>query len=239
MRTYQQYCALARTLDLVGDRWTLLIVRELAIGPCRYTDLRDGLPGIATNLLAERLRELQSAGVIKAEQAPPPVATTLYALTEWGAQLRPVIIALGRWGSRLMASGRGEDHFRSRWAALGMEAIYADADLSGLAPLDVLIDAGGDPVLLTVTDAGFTERPATSHTPADLALATDADTTVRLLGGHLDVDDLPPDARTKVSGSVEALRRFRALTERARAARARQPTGAVRPSPGRARSAVS
>jgi len=91
MRSYRQYCSLARTLDVLGDRWTLLIVRELAIRPCRYTDLRDGLPGIATNLLADRLRELQAAGVVTAEAAPPPVATTLYTLTDWrwGAGARP------------------------------------------------------------------------------------------------------------------------------------------------------
>ena len=76
MRSYGQYCSIAKALDVVGDRWTLLIVRELLIrGACRYTDLKDGLPGIATNLLADRLRELESAGLIRREEAPPPVAT--------------------------------------------------------------------------------------------------------------------------------------------------------------------
>ena len=79
MRSYDEYCAVAKSLDVVGDRWTLLIVRELALqGPCRYTDLRNGLPGIATNLLADRLRELEHAGVVSREEAPPPIATTLF-----------------------------------------------------------------------------------------------------------------------------------------------------------------
>src|SRR3954449_5530110 len=99
MRSYGEYCAAAKSLDVVGDRWTLLIVRELlARGACRYTDLRAGLPGIATNLLADRLRELESAGIVEREDAPPPVATTLFSLTERGRALQPVISALGCWG---------------------------------------------------------------------------------------------------------------------------------------------
>ena len=87
MRSYGQYCSVAKALDVVGDRWTLLIVRELLLrGACRYTDLKDGLPGIATNLLADRIRELEAAGLIRREEAPPPVATTLVHLTEAGAR---------------------------------------------------------------------------------------------------------------------------------------------------------
>src|SRR5947207_12707682 len=98
MRSYRQYCALARALDVVGDRWTLLIVRELGLrGPSRYTDLQYGLPGIATNLLADRLREMEEAGIVRRREAPPPVATALFDLTEPGEGLRPVLQALGRW----------------------------------------------------------------------------------------------------------------------------------------------
>jgi DNA-binding HxlR family transcriptional regulator len=98
MRSYDEYCAVAKSLDVVGDRWTLLIVRELALqGPCRYTDLRNGLPGIATNLLADRIRELEHAGVVFREEAPPPIATTLFRLTPRGVQLLPVLKDLTRW----------------------------------------------------------------------------------------------------------------------------------------------
>src|SRR5438105_15117334 len=103
MRSYGQYCALARALDVIGDRWALLIVRELLLrGPSRYTDLRDGLPGIATNLLADRLRALEDADIVKREAAPPPVATTLFRLTDRGERLKPAIMELGRWGAPLM-----------------------------------------------------------------------------------------------------------------------------------------
>ena len=101
VRSYDQYCALAKALDVVGDRWTLLIVRELLIrGPCRYTDLKDGLPGIATNLLADRLRDLQAAGILARREAPPPIATTVFELTARGRELEPAMAALASWGAR-------------------------------------------------------------------------------------------------------------------------------------------
>src|SRR3989442_8508849 len=104
MRWYRQYCALAKALDVIGDRWTLLIVRELMLrGACRYTDLQAGLPGIATNLLADRLRDLEDQGVVRRESAPPPIATTLFVLTSRGEELRPVMEGLVRWGAPLMA----------------------------------------------------------------------------------------------------------------------------------------
>ena len=91
MRSYGQYCAVAKALDVVGDRWSLLIVRELLLREaCRYTDLLEGLPGIATNLLADRLRELESAGVVCREGAPPPIAATLFRLTDRGRELQEV-----------------------------------------------------------------------------------------------------------------------------------------------------
>src|SRR5690242_12627810 len=106
MRTYGQLCAVAKALDVIGDRWNLLIVRELLLrGPSRYTDLQNGLPGIATNLLADRLRDLERAGIVSREEAPPPIATTLFALTERGHELKPVVHALGQWGISLMPEG--------------------------------------------------------------------------------------------------------------------------------------
>src|SRR5215472_2870335 len=117
MRSYDQYCAAARALDVVGDRWTLLIVRELMVQqPCRYTDLQFGLPGIATNLLADRLRHLEEHGVITREAAPPPVATTLFRLTPRGEALRPVLTALGEWGAPLLRDA-DDAVFRSHWLA--------------------------------------------------------------------------------------------------------------------------
>jgi DNA-binding HxlR family transcriptional regulator len=100
MRTYDDGCAAAHALDLVGERWALLAVRELLLGPKRFTDLRAGLPGASPNVLAQRLRELERAGVVRRAKLPPPAASRVYELTEWGLELEPVVISLGRWGAR-------------------------------------------------------------------------------------------------------------------------------------------
>src|SRR5919107_2907278 len=99
-RTYDDGCAAAHALDLVGERWALLIVRELLLGPKRFTDLRTGLPHASPNVLAQRLRELEHAGVVRKRRLPPPAASQVYELTEWGVELEPVLVALGRWGAR-------------------------------------------------------------------------------------------------------------------------------------------
>ncbi len=100
-RTYGDSCGIARALDTVGERWALLVVRELLHGPKRFTDLRAGLPRVGPDMLAARLRELEQAGVVRRGTLPPPAASKIYELTEWGAELAPVLVALGRWGSRV------------------------------------------------------------------------------------------------------------------------------------------
>src|SRR2546430_10261730 len=121
-RSYGQYCGLARALDVVGDRWNLLIVRQLLIGPARYRELVEGLPGVATNLLADRLRELESAGVIERRVAEEGNGV-LYALTPWGAELREPIDGLIRWSTPLMVRGPGDDHFRAEWLVVALRAL--------------------------------------------------------------------------------------------------------------------
>ena len=102
MKSYDQYCPIACSLGLVGERWTLLVVRELMQGPKRYTDLLDHLPGIGTNILADRLKELESAGLVEKRKLPPPAASSVYELTPMGRELRPVLHELARFGARLM-----------------------------------------------------------------------------------------------------------------------------------------
>ena len=99
MRTYADRCGIARALDAVGDRWALLVVRELLLGPKRFTDLRAGLARVSPDVLAQRLRELEAAGVLRRDTLPPPAASQVYELTERGRGLKPVILELGRWGS--------------------------------------------------------------------------------------------------------------------------------------------
>src|ERR687889_2611556 len=114
-RTYDDACAAAHALDLVGERWALLVVRELVLGPKRFTDLRAGLPNVSPNVLAQRLRELEAAGVVRRRKLPPPAASRVYELTPWGEELEPVIIRLGRWGAR--------SPLRPRDAELGVDSL--------------------------------------------------------------------------------------------------------------------
>ncbi|MEV0584462.1 winged helix-turn-helix transcriptional regulator [Nonomuraea sp. NPDC050310] len=127
MRSYNQYCSMARALDLVGDRWTLLIVRELLTqGPCRFSDLRRGLPGVASNLLAERLREMEANGVITRQDEPPPIAATLIRLTDRGQELSGVVRELTRWGAPLMLEPPDGDAFRMHWFTLPLRHLCRD-----------------------------------------------------------------------------------------------------------------
>jgi DNA-binding HxlR family transcriptional regulator/putative sterol carrier protein len=120
---FRQYCGLARALDVVGDRWALLIVRELRPGPRRFTDLVEGLPGISRKLLTERLRDLERDGVVARRHLPPPAARQVYELTEDGRELATALVPLIAWGARRMGERRGGDTFRARWAAVGMAAL--------------------------------------------------------------------------------------------------------------------
>lgn len=165
MRSYGQYCALAKALDIIGDRWSLLIVRELLIrGACRYTDMRDGLPGIATNLLADRLRDLEQAGIIRREDAPPPIATALFHLTPRGEELEAAIHQLGRWGAPLLAKAPKTDAFRSHWLALPAREWLRD-HAPDQPPIRIELRAGGQPMAietvngLVCTRTGSVERP--------------------------------------------------------------------------------
>jgi DNA-binding HxlR family transcriptional regulator len=206
MRSYGQYCALAKALDVIGDRWTLLIVRELMLrDACRYTDLRDGLPGVATNLLADRLRELEAAGIVSREKAPPPVATTVFRLTDRGLALRPAVHALGRWGAPLLADDFGDDTFRSHWIALPLEWSLGDR-VHSLQPLAVGVRAGREALLLEFGPAGVTTRPWGEDETPDVTLAGPPLPVFHVLTGAVDLDDASARG-VEVEGDVDALRR--------------------------------
>jgi DNA-binding HxlR family transcriptional regulator len=100
MRTYGDGCGIAHALDLVGERWALLVVRELLLGPKRFTDLKDGLPNASPNVLTQRLRELDDAGIVRRRKLPPPAGSWIYELTDWGRDLKPIVLSLGTWALR-------------------------------------------------------------------------------------------------------------------------------------------
>lgn len=184
MRSYDEYCAMAKSLDVVGDRWTLLIVRELALrGACRYTDLRNGLPGIATNLLAERLRELERAGVIAREDAPPPIATALFRLTPWGEQLRPVLEGLIRWGVQLMVEQNPGDAVRSHWLAWALELMLSDRQPDG-SPFTIELQTGDRPIVIEARDGAIRSRLGPADNPEATFTGPPAPILGLLLGLH-------------------------------------------------------
>lgn len=209
MRSYREYCAVAKSLDVIGNRWTLLIVRELLVrGPSRYTDLRDGLPGIATNLLAQRLRELEEEGVVAREEAPPPIATTLFRLTPRGEQLRPVIEDLLLWGAPLMAVQEPKDAVRSEWIAFAIESMLTDHDPEG-PPLAIELRTGDQPILIETHDGTIKTRLGSIESP-DAVLAGPPRPSLGFLVGFMDLAGAEA-AGVRHEGDGEAFDRIRGL----------------------------
>jgi DNA-binding HxlR family transcriptional regulator len=205
MRSYGQYCAIAKALDVVGDRWTLLIIRELLIsGGSRYTDLKDGLPGIATNLLADRLRELESAGLVRRQDAPPPVATTLFHLTDAGAELLPVLDAIGRWGVRYMMEPADDDEFRGHWFAFPASFFLGDRDPDG-PPVSIELRAAGSPVVIEMSGGTIQTRLGSAAAP-DVVLSGEPRLILALFGGAFSAAEAA-DRGLEIRGNVSALDR--------------------------------
>jgi DNA-binding HxlR family transcriptional regulator len=131
-RVFGQYCGLARALELVGERWALLIVRDLAVRPRRYTDLLDGLPGIPTNVLATRLKELEQAGIVERRIAPAPQRGVVYALTAVGRDLEPAVLALGRWGAAQLGEPRPGEIVTPEGLTMSLRATFSPAEAAGM-----------------------------------------------------------------------------------------------------------
>jgi DNA-binding HxlR family transcriptional regulator len=209
-RTYNQHCATAQTLDLVGERWTLLVIRELLTGPKRFRDLLESLAGIGTGLLTTRLKYLEGEGLIERITLPPPARTPAYALTEAGAELEPAVMALSRWGMKwaLGERKRGE-HFHPGWAVLGMQAIFdpdAASDLEAVYEFRV-----GDDVFHARVDHGQIES---LHGPAqrpDAVIEAEPDAFLELSAGRLRIGDATRSGAVSFSGDREALRSLRGL----------------------------
>jgi DNA-binding HxlR family transcriptional regulator len=138
-RSYDQYCSAARALDAVGDRWTLLIVRELLAGPRRYTDLHADLPGVSTDVLASRLKDMERDGLTTRRRLPPPGVAYVYELTARGRELLPVLQALGEWGGALLGERRPTDAVRAHWFALPLLRVL-EAELDGAGPEEGVVE---------------------------------------------------------------------------------------------------
>jgi len=174
-RSYAQLCGIATALDVIGDRWALLIVRELMFGPLRFGDMVDGLPGIGTNTLTVRLKQLESAGVVRRRLLPAPDRATVYELTAYGHELEPILMALGRWGTRSMGRLPAELASRSRWLVAGMLAFH-DTGHRVAAPTTWE---------LRLTDGPFTVRAEGAEVNIAAGTPARADHRVAVLDGDL------------------------------------------------------
>jgi DNA-binding HxlR family transcriptional regulator/putative sterol carrier protein len=223
-RTYNQYCATARTLDVVGERWTLLIIRELLTGPKRFRDLLDSLQGIGTSLLADRLRYLESEGLVERVLLPPPARTPAYGLTDAGRELGPPVLALARWGMRwALREPRAGEEFRPGWAVLGMQAIFDPAGAANAAGVyEFRVD---DEVFHARIADGAIETAHGAAQQPDVTITTSGEIFKRVAAGRLGLADAIREGMATVEGDRRALRRLSAAfawpkpRERALAAR--------------------
>ncbi len=210
-RSYHQYCPIAHALDLVGDRWALLIVRDLFLGPKRYTDLRDALPGIGSNILAARLKELEGAGVLRRRTLPPPAASTVYELTPYGRGLEEVIAVLGRWGGASLGVIQPDQIISSESVMLAGRALVA-----ALAPA-----LGTARAELRITDAAFsgvfgvqvavgavvevTREPADDASSPDLTVCTDVATLYTVAAGRISLHEAVAAGVVALEGTPAAM----------------------------------
>ena len=208
MRTYCDGCAAAHALDLVGERWALLVVRELLLGPKRFTDLRAGLPGASPNVLAQRLRELERAGVVRRRKLPPPAASRVYELTDWGLELEPVITQLGRWGARSPS--------RPRDAEIGVDSIILalrtmfDPRAADGLRASYELRLGEDRFRAVVADGRFEIARGSADQP-DATIETDPGTLAALVFNGGQLAEALRSGDIEIKGNRQEVERFLSL----------------------------
>jgi len=204
-RSYSDPCGVARALDLVGERWALLVVRDLLLGPKRFTDLRASLPGIGPDVLAQRLRELEEAGLVSRETLAPPAASRVYRLTPRGAALEPVILELGRWGSQApFPADHGELSPDS--LALALKTTFSPAAAGELA-LTVALDVDGQPFAVRVVGGQLALARGEAKDP-DLRIAGDTAALTRVLWHGQTLDDAARTESIVIAGRRRDAARF-------------------------------
>ena len=210
MRSYQQFCPAASALDVVGERWTLLVIRELLFGPKRYTDLQAGLPGIGPNVLSDRLRSLENANVLRRRRLPPPAASTVYELTEVGRELRPVLLGLFEWGLRFMDAPRSDDVVRASYWLPAIEAAAQPDAVPANVDDTYEFRVGEEALSVTVRNGKLEVRQGSTDTP-DVILSTDAWTFVALGRGELSPLEAIEAGKLTVEGDPAAAERCAAV----------------------------
>ena len=197
-KSYEHYCAVARALDVIGERWTLLVVRELYSGPKRYTDLLGGIPGISTDMLAARLKTLEENEVALRRVLPPPAASTVYELTEVGQRLEPVLRELGKWGLELLGKRKGEA-FQIHWLALPVRTMFRPERAAG-PPLVVQFESDGEAFHARIADGKIETANGFADSP-DVVFAGDVDTLARASKDRAVAEDAVARGKMKMRGN--------------------------------------
>jgi DNA-binding HxlR family transcriptional regulator len=206
-KRYDQYCPVCHALGLVGERWALLVVRELLHGPKRYTDLLEGMPGIGTNILAARLRELEGAGVVQKRKLPPPAASTVYELTDYGRQLEEPLYALARWGARTLGPPGKGDELAQDW---GLDAFAAllDREAARGVTQTYVMRLPDETYSVQLVDGRLHVSAEPVEDP-DLEAELSMETLYALASGRLDPREAVDEGLVRLTvGNPEALERF-------------------------------
>jgi DNA-binding HxlR family transcriptional regulator/putative sterol carrier protein len=204
-RTYGSYCGIAYALELVGERWALLVVRDLILSPKRFTDLRRGLPRIPSNVLSARLKELEETGIVRRRLLPRPQTGVVYELTEFGRELEDVVLSLGLWGARTLAEPRPEDTVNPDSMMLALRATFRPDAARGLrASYELRL---GEIVFHARVDKGALEVAEGPLPDADLTLETDL-ALRRLMSGELSPRDAVKSGKVRIVGKIDLLERF-------------------------------
>lgn len=205
-RGYGQFCGVARALELVGGRWTLLIVRDLLIGPKRFTELQEGLPGIPTNILSSRLRELEEAGLVQRRLLARPASSVAYELTPYGLDLEEAVVRLGLWGSKSLGQPKESDFFNVSSLAIALRGAFHPEKAPDRDVLfEIRVNGERLHVSLSGKQASFSAEPTFDP---HVALETAPHVLAELLAGYLDVDSAVASGRLEVEGPRREARRF-------------------------------
>ena len=210
---YTQFCPLARAAEILGERWTLLVVRELLLGPRRFSDFAGPLPGISPSVLASRLGSLERHGLVERRSLPPPAPASVYALTPLGEGLRPVVIELGRWGAQLLGQPAPGEHFEPAWVELGLE-MCCRRSATPERRFRVSVPTGAHELEFDVRGGPEGTRVARGSAEFEVALRAEALVVMGLATGELGVDAALDSGALRASGDLAALADFPALFEK-------------------------
>ena len=209
-RTYNDLCGLSHALELVGERWAILILRELSYGPKRFTDIRSGLPAASPNVLSQRLRDLEGHGIVSRRTLAPPAASKVYELTEWGKELEPTLRSLGSWAAR-SPHFPDSGHFSPSSLAMNLETMFLPAQAAGL-DLNLSLKLGDESFRLRIANSSF-EIERGEAEDADAAIETDPMTLIGILYHGAELSAAEEAGALRIEGDRDAAAQLPRLFE--------------------------